>query len=87
VFARISVFRHGVQSINRSGAEVRLDDISHPATTFTGGAGVIGLRAMGTVLAMQSCALRVEISSSLGYVCGHKAAVRQSDHQRGSGLS
>jgi len=75
-----------VQSISRSDAEVRLADISHPATTVTGGVGIIGLRAMGTVSTMQSCPLRIEMSSSLGNLRRHKAAVGQPDRQRGSGL-
>jgi len=73
-----------VQSISRSGAEVRLADISHPATSVAGGAGVIGLRAMGTVSTMQSCPLRIEMSSSLCDLRGHKPAVGQPLVENGS---
>ena len=74
-----------MQSINRSGAKLRLADTSHPAASVTGGAWVMGLRAIGVVSATQSCSLRIEVDSPLGNLSVHQPAVGQSNFQRSAG--
>jgi hypothetical protein len=52
--------------MRRSGLLLGLADTDHAATITTGGACVIGLRAMGNVSATQPCPLWIDVDTPLG---------------------